>query len=62
LLSLKCPSFYGFSEEEEEEEEEECEQLTLSESVIRSSSGNTSSELASENITVGLGTARLLGL
>jgi hypothetical protein len=32
LLSLKCPSFYGFSEEEEEEE---CEQLTLSESVIR---------------------------
>jgi hypothetical protein len=44
LLSLKCSSFYGFSEEEQEEE---CEQLTLSESVIRLSSGNTSSELAS---------------
>jgi hypothetical protein len=44
LLSLKCPSFYSFSEEEKEEE---CEQLSLSESVTRSSSGNTSSELAS---------------
>jgi hypothetical protein len=31
----------------EEEKEEECEQLSLSESVTRSSSGNTSSELAS---------------
>jgi hypothetical protein len=41
---LKCPSFYSFSEEEKEEE---CEQLSLSESVTRSSSGNTSSELAS---------------
>jgi hypothetical protein len=35
LLSLKCPSFYSFSEEEKEEE---CEQLSISESVTRSSS------------------------
>jgi hypothetical protein len=47
LLSLKCPSFYSFSEEEKEEE---CEQLSLSESVTRSSSGNTSSELASNGL------------
>jgi hypothetical protein len=44
LLSLNCPSFYNFSEEEKEEE---CEQLSISESVTCSSSGNTSSELAS---------------